>query len=92
MIISNHFQVAGVYANQQNAASYVKKSPQVEAKAGEFHMSSQAQSFSETLRRIQDESDGVRMDKVSMLRQAIASGTYHVDANTLASDMLAMRY
>ena len=55
-------------------------------------MSSQAQSFSQTLRRIQDESDGVRMDKVSMLRQAIASGTYHVDANTLASDMLAMRY
>ena len=93
MIISNHIQAAvGLYAGQQQNAS-VKNVKRTEApKAGEFVMSSEAKSFSRTLSQLRGGADEARTDRVEALRQQIANGTYRVDSNTLAADMLAMRY
>ena len=92
-MIINHIQAAfGLYAGQQQNAS-VKNVKRTEApKAGEFVMSSEAKSFSQTLAQLRGESDSARTDRVEALRQQIANGTYHVDSKTLAADMLAMRY
>lgn len=93
MIISNHIQAAaGLYAGQQQSAS-VRNVKRAEAsKATEFVMSSEAKSFSQTLLQLRGDMDGARMDRVEALREKIANGTYNVDAQTLAADMLAMRY
>ncbi len=93
MIISNHIQAAaGLYAGQQQNAS-VKNVKRTEAtKAGEFVMSSEAKSFSQTLAQLRGGMDDARADRVEALRQQFANGTYNVDAQTLAGDMLAMRY
>lgn len=93
MIISNHIQAAvGLYAGQQQNAP-VKNVKRTEApKASEFVMSSEAKSFSRTLSQLRGGADDVRTDRVEALRQKLANGSYNVDAQTLAADMLAMRY
>ena len=93
MIISNHIQAAaGLYAGQQKSAP-VKNVKRSEAtKATEFVMSSEAQSFGRTFLQLRSGADDARMDRVEALREKFASGTYNVDAQTLAADMFAMRY
>ena len=93
MIISTHIQAAaGLYAGQQKSAP-VRNVKRAEApKASEFVMSSEAKSFSQTLLQLRGEMDDARMDRVEALREQLANGTYSVDAQTLAADMLAMRY
>ena len=92
MIISNHVQAAaGFYANQHKSAPVKNVKRTEPAKATEFVMSSEALSFSKTLGTLRGGADEVRMDRVEALRQQFASGTYHVDAQTLAGDLLAMR-
>ncbi|MBQ8697750.1 MAG: flagellar biosynthesis anti-sigma factor FlgM [Schwartzia sp.] len=93
MIISSHIQAAaGLYAGQQQSAP-VRNVKRAEApKATDFVMSSEAKSFSQTLLQLRGEADDARMDRVEALREQFAKGTYHVDAQTLAADMLAMRY
>lgn len=93
MFISNHIQsAAGVYASQPGASVRTAKRPAQGAKAGEFVMSSQAQSFRQTLLQLQGGAGDVRMDKVSALRPQVESGAYRVEAKTLAADLLAMRW
>ena len=93
MIISNHIQAAvGLYAGQQQNASVKSVKRTEAAKASEFVMSSEAKSFSQTLSQLRGGADDARMDRVESLRQQFANGTYNVDAQTLAGDMLAMRY
>ena len=93
MIIGGHIQAAaGLYAARQQGAP-VRNVKRTEApKATEFVMSSEAKSFSKTLAELRGGADDVRMDRVEALRGAIESGTYRVDADVLAGDMLAMRY
>jgi negative regulator of flagellin synthesis FlgM len=93
MIISNYIQAAtGLFANRKQNTS-VKNVKHAEApKASEFVMSSEAKSFSQTLSQLRGDADSARTDRVEALRQKIADGTYHVDSETLAADMLAMRY
>jgi anti-sigma28 factor (negative regulator of flagellin synthesis) len=93
MIISNYLQAAtGIFTNRKQTAS-VKDVKRPEAtKATEFVMSSEAKSFSQTLSQLRGEADSARMDRVEALRREFANGTYHVAAETLAADMLAMRY
>ena len=55
-------------------------------------MSSEAKSFSRTLSQLRVGADDVRTDRVEALRQQFANGSYNVDSQTLAADMLAMRY
>ena len=93
MIISNYIQAAtGLFANQQKPASVKNVKRAEEPKATEFVMSSEAKSFSQTLAKLRGEADTARMDRVEALRQQLANGTYRVDSQTLAADMLAMRY
>ena len=93
MIVSNYIQAAtGLFANRKQAASVKNVKRAEEPKATEFVMSSEAKSFSQTLAQLRGEADTPRTDRVEALRQQLASGTYRVDAQTLAADMLAMRY
>ena len=46
----------------------------------------------QTLAQLRNGADNARTDRVEALRQQFASGSYNVDAQTLAADMLAMRY
>ncbi len=93
MIISNHVHAAaGLYASQQQGAPVRNVKRTEAAKATEFVMSSQAKSFSQALAQLRGEADDARTDRVEALRQQFASGTYNVDSQTLAADMLAMRY
>ena len=93
MIISNYIQAAtGLFANRKQAAPVKNVKKADEPKATEFVMSSEAKSFSQTLSQLRGGADSARMDRVEALRQKFAEGTYHVDSETLAADMLAMRY
>ena len=93
MIISNYIQAAtGLFANRKQTASVKNVKKAEEPKASEFVMSSEAKSFSQTLLQLRGEMDDARMDRVEALREQLANGTYSVDAQTLAADMLAMRY
>jgi negative regulator of flagellin synthesis FlgM len=93
MIISNYIQAAtALFSNQKQTASVKNVKKAEEPKATEFVMSSEAKSFSQTLAQIRSGADSDRTDRVEALRQQIANGKYHVDSQTLAADMLAMRY
>lgn len=94
MIISNYIQAAtALFSNQKQTASVKSVKKAEEPKATEFVMSSEAKSFSQTLAQLRGgAADSTRADRVEALRQQIANGKYHVDSQTLAADMLAMRY
>lgn len=93
MIISNYIQAAtGLFGSRKQSAPVKNVKKTEEPKATEFVMSSEAKSFSQSLSKLRGGADSVRMDRVEALRQQLASGTYHVDSETLAADMLAMRY
>ena len=56
-----------------------------------FTPSREAQTFSDMLNRLKNESE-VREDKVAELQQRIESGQYFVSADKLAASLLASRY
>lgn len=93
MIISNHVHAAaGAYASQQPRANVPRPAAAGVSNAGEFVLSQTGQDFSAMLCRAKENSSAVRMDRVAALERQIASGTYHVDAESLAKSLLAMRY
>lgn len=70
-----------------NAAGYVRGAQKSDA----FTPSKEAQSFSEMLNKLKNESD-VRADRVRDLEQKISSGQYFVSAQDIAASLLTSRY
>ena len=72
------------YATATNAVRGVQKSDA-------FIPSREAQTFSEMLNKLKNESE-VREDKVNELQQKIASGQYFISSENLAMSLLTNRY
>ena len=91
MIVDTRVQsVASVYANntlskQKQAANGINQA------ADAVVISSEAQSFSQVLQRVQAMPDA-RMDKVAAYSDKIKSGEYQVNAKDLAGKILDMRF
>ena len=92
-MIINNVNSSAYYPNSvaatryTNAAGYVRGSQKSDA----FTPSKTAQSFSDMLNRLKNESD-VREDKVDEYRQKISSGQYSVSASDIAASLLTNRY
>ena len=93
MIVDTRVQsVASVYANntlskQKQSASGINKTEPADAVV----LSSEAQSFSQILQRVQAMPEA-RMDKVAAYTDKINSGEYQVDTKALAGKILDMRF
>lgn len=91
MIINNNIQsLAGVYANH-SSVNKMSRSQREEAGQDEIQISSQAQSFSDALKKLSS-IDDVRHDKVAELSNRIAAGSYQVSDEDLAESILSFRY
>lgn len=94
MIVNNLNSMAGVYTSNAlgatRYANYVGSARNVH-KRDELSLSSEAQSFSEILKKLRAESD-VRQEKVTDLEQKISAGTYHVPAGEIAMSLLTTRF
>ncbi|MGL6016959.1 MAG: flagellar biosynthesis anti-sigma factor FlgM [Selenomonadaceae bacterium] len=93
MIVDTRVQsVASVYANnalskQKQATSGTNRTETADAVV----LSSEAQSFSQVLQRVQAMPEA-RMDKVAAYTDKINSGEYQVNAKELAGKILDMRF
>ena len=83
-IYSSNALVSTRYANAATAARNVQKRDQLS-------LSSEAQSFSEILKKLRGESE-VRQDKVAEFEQKISSGNYHVESADIAASLLLSRF
>ena len=83
-IYSSNAVVSTRYANAATAARNIQKRDQLS-------LSNQAQSFSEILKKLRNESE-VRQDKVAEFEQKISSGNYHVASENIAASMLLSRF
>ncbi len=95
MIVNNSIQygVTGVYASQQASAKKTSEGATAAVTSkDEIVLSRQAQSFSTSLKELQDTSSDIRSDKVTFYENQIAAGTYNIDVQALAEQMLQMRY
>lgn len=97
MIINNSIPntVAGVYASRHTLST--QQSAQTEkvsaaSSKDEIVLSSQAQSFSNTLQKLHDMSGTVRQDKIVQYENQLAAGNYEVDAQDLADKLLQLRF
>ena len=94
MIVNNLNSMAGVYTSSAlgsaRYANYVSSARNVQ-KRDELSLSSEAQSFSEILKKLHAESD-VRQEKVTELEQKISSGSYNVSADEIAMSLLTYRF
>ena len=83
-IYSSNAVVSTRYSNAATAARNIQKRDQLS-------LSNQAQSFSEILKKLRNESE-VRQDKVAELEQKVSSGNYHVSAENIAASLLLSRF
>lgn len=83
-IYSSNAVVSTRYANAAVGARNIQK-------RDEISLSKEAQSFSEILKKLRDESE-VRQDKVAEFQQKISSGTYHVASENIAASLLLSRF
>ena len=83
-IYSSNAVVSTRYANAAVGARNIQK-------RDEISLSKEAQSFSEILKKLRDESE-VRQDKVAEFQQKISSGNYHVAAENIAASLLLSRF
>lgn len=94
MIVNNLNSMAGVYTSSAlgatRYANYVGNSRNIQ-KRDELSLSTEAQSFSEILKKLRAESD-VRQEKITELEQKISAGTYHVPAGEIAMSLLMTRF
>ena len=83
-IYSSNAVVSTRYANAATSARNVQK-------RDEISLSKEAQSFSEILKQLRNESE-VRQDKVNKFEQQVSSGNYHVASENIAASMLLSRF
>ena len=94
MIVNNLNSMANIYSSNAvvstryaNAAVGTRNIQ----KRDEISLSKEAQSFSEILKKLRNESE-VRQDKVAELQQKIESGNYHVASENIAASLLLSRF
>ena len=92
MIINGNVQaVAGAYSVSSSGS--VKRAASVQAmqKSDEVHLSSEGQSFSSMLLKLQN-MDDVRGSRVQDLSAQMANGSYNVPSENIAASLLGVRY
>ena len=92
MIINGNVQaVAGAYSVSSSGG--VKRAASVQAmqKSDEVHLSSEGQSFSSMLQKLQN-MDEVRGEKVQDIRGKFADGSYNVPSENIAASLLGIRF
>ena len=92
MIINGNVQaVAGAYSVSSSGS--VKRAASVQAmqKSDEVHLSSEGQSFSSMLQKLQN-MDDVRGSRVQDLSAQMANGSYNVPSENIAASLLGVRY
>lgn len=92
MIVNNVNSTAKYYSSV-GAARYTNTVTAMRGvqKSDTFTPSKEAQTFSDMLKKLKNESE-VREDKVSKLQQQIDSGQYSVSAENIALSLLTSRY
>lgn len=83
-IYSSNAVVSSRYASAATAARNVQKKDQLS-------LSNEAQSFSEILKKLRNESD-VRQDKVAEFEQKISSGNYFINSENIAASLISSRF
>lgn len=93
IMIVNNVNSSAYYSNSVAAARYTTAATAVRGtqKSDAFTLSREAQTFSDMLNKLKNESD-VRQDRVDDFRQRIASGQYSVSADKIAASLLTNRY
>ncbi len=94
MIVNNLNSMANIYtSNAVVSTRYANAAVGARniQKRDEISLSKEAQSFSEILQKLRDESE-VRQDKVAEFQQKIESGTYHVASENIAASLLLSRF
>ena len=92
MIINGNVQaVAGAYSVSSSGS--VKRAASVQAmqKSDEVHLSSEGQSFSSMLQKLQS-MDDVRGSRVQDLSAKMANGSYNVPSENIAASLLGVRF
>ena len=92
MIINGNVQaVAGAYSVSSSGS--VKRAASVQAmqKSDEVHLSSEGQSFSSMLQKLQS-MDDVRSSRVQDLSAQMANGSYNVPSENIAASLLGVRF
>ena len=92
MIINGNVQaVAGAYSVSSSGS--VKRAASVQAmqKSDEVHLSSEGQSFSSMLQKLQS-MDDVRGSRVQDLSAQMANGSYNVPSENIAASLLGVRF
>lgn len=92
-MIINNVNSTSKYYSSTSAARYASAVTAVRGvqRSDAFTPSKEAQSFSEMLKKLKQESE-VREDRVNELQQRIASGQYSVSADNIALSLLTSRY
>lgn len=93
VMIVNKVNSSAYYPNSVASTRYANAATAVRGvqKSDAFTPSREAQTFSDMLNKLKNESD-VREDRVNEFQQRIASGQYFVSADNLAASLLANRY
>lgn len=93
MFINNVNSAANIYSSTSNSASRYAAASSVGnvQKKDELTLSSQAQSFQDILKKLQNESE-VRQSKVDEISQKISNGTYNVSSSDIALGILGSRF
>jgi len=93
VMIVNNVNSPAYYSNSVAAARYTTAATAVRGvqKSDAFTLSREAQTFSDMLNKLKNESE-VRQDRVDDFRQQIASGQYSVSADKIAASLLTNRY
>lgn len=94
MIVNNLNSMANIYtSNAVGATRYANTIGNARniQKRDELSLSSEAQSFSEILKKLRAESD-VRQERINDLAQKVSSGTYNVPAEEIAMSLLMTRF
>lgn len=94
MVINNVIQgINSIYAASNNVKRTVQSAENKTTEArDEIQLSSEAQSFSSILSKVQANQGQVRKDKVAYYESLISSGNYHVDSKAIADKMLKSRF
>lgn len=93
MVINTTIQgINSIYAASGSVKRVARAQEQSAMTRDEIQISSQAQSFSAALSKLQANKDAVRQDKVAYYEGLIASGSYNVDSRDLAAKMLQTRF
>ena len=94
MIVNNVNSMANIYSSNAVVSTHYSNAATATRniqKRDQLSLSNQAQSFSEILKKLRDESE-VRQDKVAEFEKQVSNGTYHVAAENIAASLLLNRF